>query len=41
VYDDSEAGRDRYILAAGEAFRKNYRPMTEVIRSALVEARKP
>jgi cell filamentation protein len=40
VYDDTDAGRDRYILAASEAFRKNYRPMTEVIHSALAEARK-
>jgi cell filamentation protein len=40
VYDDSDAGRDKYILAASQSFRKNYRPMVEVIRSALAEARR-
>ncbi len=40
VYDDSNAGSDMYIFAASEAFRKNYQPMTEVIRSALSKATK-
>ena len=39
-YDDSDAGRDRYIYAASEAFKMNYKPMTDVIRAALAEARK-
>ena len=41
VYDDSDAGRDQYILAAGEAFKMNYRPLTEVIHAALAEAKRP
>ena len=40
VYDDSDAGRDRYIFAASEAFKMNHQPMMEVIRSALADARR-
>jgi len=40
VYDDSDAGREKYILAASQSFRKNYRPLVEVIRAALAEARR-
>jgi cell filamentation protein len=40
VYDDSDAGSDRYIFAASEAFKRNYQPMSEVIRSALSKAKK-
>ncbi len=39
AYDSSAAGRDKYILAASQAFRKNYRPMEEAIRAALESAR--
>jgi len=37
-YDQSEPGRDRYILAASQAFKRNYRPMEEIIRQALAAA---
>jgi cell filamentation protein len=35
IYDESDAGQEKYIVAAGQAFKKNYRPMVEVIQSAL------
>jgi len=38
IYDESNAGQENYIVAASQAFRKNYRPMVEVIRSALARA---
>jgi cell filamentation protein len=34
-YDESEDGRDRYILAASQAFRRNYKPMIEIIRQSI------
>jgi cell filamentation protein len=37
-YDQNDAGRERYILAAGQAFRRNYAPMVEIIRQALTAA---
>ena len=36
----SDAGRDAYIIAASQAFRRNYRPMEAIIRQALETARK-
>lgn len=41
AYDRTSAGRDEYILAAGQAFRKNYLPLERLIREALVSARRP
>jgi cell filamentation protein len=41
AYDRTVAGRDQYILAAGEAFRKNYLPLVQLIRAALASARRP
>jgi cell filamentation protein len=41
VYNQSEEGRDRYILAASQGFKRNYAPMEEVIRQALKDARIP
>jgi cell filamentation protein len=38
-YDQSEEGRERYIVAARISFRRDYRLMTEVIRQALHDAR--
>lgn len=38
-YDQSDVGRDRYIHAAGQAFRRSYSPMAEIIRQALLDAR--
>jgi cell filamentation protein len=38
VYDQSEDGQERYIAAAKVAFRKQYRPMEEIIRQALAAA---
>ncbi len=38
VYDQSEAGRQRYIAAASQAFKKGYRPLEAIIRQALAEA---
>jgi cell filamentation protein len=38
VYDKTDAGRDRYIDAAKAAFKRNYAPMTEIIRQALAAA---
>jgi cell filamentation protein len=37
MYDESDAGREKYIVAASQAFKKNYQPMVAVIRSALSE----
>jgi len=39
VYDVSEAGQEKYVVAASQAFSRNYRPMFEVIRSALAKGR--
>jgi cell filamentation protein len=39
VYDQSDQGRERYTGAAKAAFKRNYGPMTEIIRQALAEAR--
>jgi cell filamentation protein len=41
VYDDTERGRDRYIEAARAAIRKDYQPMTAIIRDALLAAKQP
>lgn len=38
-YDQDDAGRERYILAASQAFRRNYVPMVEIIRLALAAAK--
>jgi cell filamentation protein len=35
VYDQTDAGQENYIVAASQAFSRNYRPMQEVIRLAL------
>jgi cell filamentation protein len=40
AYDQSNLGRERYILAASEAFRKNYAPMNQLIQAALEYARR-
>lgn len=40
VYDQSDAGREQYIAAAGVAFRRDYRPMTELVRQALARPRR-
>jgi len=40
IYDQSNAGRDRYIAAASAAFKRDYRPMTDVLRQALAESQK-
>lgn len=40
TYDQSDQGRERYIHAASMAFRKDYRPMVEVIRQALAAGRR-
>ena len=37
-YDQTDAGREAYILAASQAFQRNYRPMVEIIRQALAAA---
>lgn len=39
-YDQTDAGRDRYIVAASQAFKRNYKPMEEVIRQALAAAKR-
>ena len=39
VYDDSEAGQEKYIIAASQAFARNHRPMLDVIRLALEKGR--
>ncbi len=38
VYDESEDGQRQYIEAAKAAFKRNYVPMIEIIRQALVRA---
>jgi cell filamentation protein len=38
-YNQNDAGREQYILAAGQAFRRNYAPMAEIIRQALAAAK--
>ena len=35
AYDQSDAGRDRYIAAAGHAFRRDYRMLEAIIRQGL------
>jgi len=40
MYDQSDAGRDQYIAAASAAFKRDYRPMTDVLRQALACSRK-
>jgi cell filamentation protein len=40
VYDQTEEGTRRYIEAARAAFKRDYAPMTGIIRQALAEARK-
>ncbi len=37
VYDQTEEGSHRYIQAAQAAFKRQYAPMTEIIRQALAE----
>jgi cell filamentation protein len=39
LYDQSEVGRERYILAADQAFNRDYRLLTSVIQAALQTAR--
>jgi cell filamentation protein len=39
-YDQGESGRDLYILAASQAFKRNYQPMIEIIRQALATAKR-
>jgi cell filamentation protein len=39
-YETSDEGRDRYIEAAKSAFRRDYEPMTAIIRQALAEGRR-
>jgi len=38
-YDQTDAGRAAYIIAASQAFRHNYQPMETIIRQALAAAR--
>jgi cell filamentation protein len=38
TYDQSDTGRERYIAAAGQAFKRNYKPLEEIIRQAMAEA---
>lgn len=38
-YDQTDDGRERYILAAGQAFRRKYAPLVEIIRQALAAAK--
>ena len=38
AYDQSEAGRDRYIAGASQAFKRDYRLLEEIIRQALAAA---
>jgi len=40
VYDASKAGQERYIAAANAAFKRDHRPMRDVIRQALERARR-
>ncbi len=37
-YDQTDSGRNRYIAAASAAFKRDYRPMAQVIRQALAAA---
>jgi cell filamentation protein len=39
-YDPSDAGIAAYISAAKVAFRRDYKPLSTIIRSALVRAQK-
>lgn len=39
AYDQTARGRDLYIAAASQAFKRNYRPMESVIQRALATAR--
>ena len=39
-YDTSEEARNRYIAAADVAFRREYDPMSAIIRQALADARR-
>lgn len=39
VYDKTDEGQEKYIVAASQAFAKNYRPMLTIIRAALAEGR--
>jgi cell filamentation protein len=39
VYDSSDEGQEKYIVAATAAFKRNYAPMAEIIRQALDNAR--
>jgi len=39
AYDQTGAGQQQYLGAALAAFKKDHRPMSEVIRSSLIEAR--
>ena len=38
-YDQSDTDRDEYILAASQAFDRNYEPLAKIIRQALFDAR--
>lgn len=38
VYDQTEVGQESYIIAASQAFGRNYRPMEKVIHQALATA---
>jgi len=38
TYDQSEAGRERYIAGASQAFKRDYRLLEEIIRQALAAA---
>ena len=40
AYDQSEAGRDRYIAGANQAFKRDYRILEEIIREALAAAKR-
>lgn len=41
VYEKTEAGQQRYARAADAAFKRDYAPMTQLIRAALQAARGP
>lgn len=38
AYDQNDAGRQRYIAAANQAFKRNYSPLEAIIRQAMAEA---
>jgi cell filamentation protein len=38
TYDQTDSGRERYIAAASQAFKRNYRPLEEIIRQAMADA---